>query len=58
VSPVKYELGSYITGDGILHSHCREGLKSSPELTPPCSFFLTSVRKENGEGKRKIRVEI
>jgi hypothetical protein len=28
VSPVKYELGFYITGDGILHSHCRETHKS------------------------------
>jgi hypothetical protein len=23
VSPVKYELGFYITEDDILHSHCR-----------------------------------
>jgi hypothetical protein len=28
VSPVKYELGSYIPEDGILHSHSRENLKS------------------------------
>jgi glutaminase len=28
VSPVKYELGFYIPEDGILHSHCREILKS------------------------------
>jgi hypothetical protein len=28
VSPVKYELGSYIPEDEILHSHCRENLKS------------------------------
>jgi hypothetical protein len=28
VSPVKYELGFYIPGDGILHSHRRENLKS------------------------------
>jgi hypothetical protein len=28
VSPVKYELGFYIPEDGILHSHCRENLKS------------------------------
>jgi hypothetical protein len=25
---MKYELGSYIPDDGILHSHCRENLKS------------------------------
>jgi hypothetical protein len=28
VSPVKYELGFYIPGDDILHSHCCEHLKS------------------------------
>jgi hypothetical protein len=28
VSPVKYELGFYIPEDDILHSHCRENLKS------------------------------
>jgi hypothetical protein len=33
VSPVKYELGFYIPEDGILHSHCRENLKSYIALT-------------------------
>jgi hypothetical protein len=28
VSPVKYELGFYIPEDDILHSHCREKLRS------------------------------
>jgi hypothetical protein len=28
MSPVKYELGFYIPEVGILHSHCRENLKS------------------------------
>jgi hypothetical protein len=28
VSPVKYELGFYFPEDDILHSHCRENLKS------------------------------
>jgi hypothetical protein len=28
VSPVKYELGFYIPEDDILHSHCRENLRS------------------------------
>jgi hypothetical protein len=28
VSPVKYEMGFYIAEDDILHSHCRENLKS------------------------------
>jgi hypothetical protein len=30
---VKYELGFYIPEDGILHSHCRENLKSYIPLT-------------------------
>jgi hypothetical protein len=33
VSPVKYELGFYITEDGILHSDRRENLKSCIALT-------------------------
>jgi hypothetical protein len=33
VSPVKYELGFNITEDGILHSHCRDYLKSYIALT-------------------------
>jgi hypothetical protein len=33
VSLVKYELGIYITEDGILHSHCSENLKSYIALT-------------------------
>jgi hypothetical protein len=33
VSPVRYELGSYIPEDGILHSHRRENLKSYIALT-------------------------
>jgi hypothetical protein len=33
VSPVKYELGLYISEDGILHSHRRENLKSYITLT-------------------------
>jgi hypothetical protein len=28
MSPVKYELGFYIPGDGIPHSHRRENVKS------------------------------
>jgi hypothetical protein len=28
VSPVKYELGFYVSEDDILHSHRRENLKS------------------------------
>jgi hypothetical protein len=33
MSPVKYELGFYISEDGILHSHRRENLKSYIALT-------------------------
>jgi hypothetical protein len=33
LSPVKYELCSYIPEDDILHSHCRENLKSYIALT-------------------------
>jgi hypothetical protein len=33
VSPVKYGQGSYIPEDDILHSHCRENLKSYIALT-------------------------
>jgi hypothetical protein len=32
VSPVKYEMGFYIPEDGILHSHCRENVKSYTTL--------------------------
>jgi hypothetical protein len=33
VSPVKYELGFYISADGILHSHRRDDLKAYIALT-------------------------
>jgi hypothetical protein len=33
VSPVRYKLGLYIPEDYILHSHCRENLKSYIALT-------------------------
>jgi hypothetical protein len=33
VSPVKYELGSYISEDDILHSHLRENFKFYIALT-------------------------
>jgi hypothetical protein len=33
MSPVRYELGSYIQKDAILHSHRREDLKSYIALT-------------------------
>jgi hypothetical protein len=33
VSPVRYELSTYIPENCILHSHCRENLKSYIALT-------------------------
>jgi hypothetical protein len=33
MSPVRYELGFYIPEDDILHSHCRENIKSYKALT-------------------------
>jgi hypothetical protein len=48
VSPVKYELGSYIPEDGILHSHRRENLKSYIEYTLirllPLRFQIIAVQ--------------
>jgi hypothetical protein len=41
VSPVKYELGFYIPENDILHSHCRENLKSYIELT--CWVLLRRI---------------
>jgi hypothetical protein len=38
VSPVKYELGFYNSEHDILHSHCRENLKSS--ISERC-FYLS-----------------
>jgi hypothetical protein len=40
MSPVKYELGSYIPEDDILHSHCFENLKSCIGST---AFLLNVV---------------
>jgi hypothetical protein len=55
VSPVKYELGFYIIEDGILHSHCRENLKSyivfpvaaghSGKFTPDEALLSGNVEK-------------
>jgi hypothetical protein len=39
VSPVKYELGLYISEDDIFHSHCRENLNSYKS----CAFLLRYV---------------
>jgi hypothetical protein len=46
---VRYELGFYITGEGIFHSHCGENLKSYTVTIPSttarasvtiCSFYV------------------
>jgi hypothetical protein len=42
VSPVKYELGFYIPEDDILHSHCRESLKSYNVIA--CSTHVSKVK--------------
>jgi hypothetical protein len=42
VSPVKYELGFYISGDGILHSHRRENLKSYIYFLAPGKVIMAS----------------
>jgi hypothetical protein len=51
VSPVRYELGFYIPEDGILHSHCRENLKSYIALSG-CALYwrrnVSPVRYELG----------
>jgi hypothetical protein len=44
VSPVKYELGSYIPEDDILHSHCRESPKSyNPSRCLAWNSFVTTM---------------
>jgi hypothetical protein len=40
VSPVKYELGFYISEDDILHSHRRENLKSNNIHRLPLCLFV------------------
>jgi hypothetical protein len=57
MSPVKFELGSYIPKDDILRSHRRENLKSYIELTgwalqwrrnvPPVKYELSSYIPED-----------
>jgi hypothetical protein len=51
VSPVRYELGFYISEDGILHSHRRANLKSYIALTGWAKwrrFNVSPVRYELG----------
>jgi hypothetical protein len=41
VSPVKYEMGFYISEDDILHSHCRENLKSYKRTSSKVALLLS-----------------
>jgi hypothetical protein len=45
VSPVKYELGSHIPEDAILHSHRRENLKFLGYLLIFCLIFGKGTRR-------------
>jgi hypothetical protein len=42
MSSVKYELGSYIPEDGILHSHRRENFKSYEMI----SIFVRGLKED------------
>jgi hypothetical protein len=53
VSPVKYELGFYIPEDDILHSHCRENLKSCIELEVYVGVSGPECRPKSGNKNRK-----
>jgi hypothetical protein len=52
--PVKYELGSYIPEDGILHSHYREKLRSYIQcigyITESSAKCCVSPAEETGTG--------
>jgi hypothetical protein len=50
VSPVKYELGFCIPEDDILHSHCRENLKSYRLL----HVTVHSLKYINRCGRREV----
>jgi hypothetical protein len=54
VSPVKYELGFYIPEDDILHSHCRESLRSYTAASVVTE--ISRRRKQRGRNKRKYWV--
>jgi hypothetical protein len=44
MSPVRYKLGFYIPQDDILHSHCREKLKSRNQHDPDSQIYKTAWR--------------
>jgi hypothetical protein len=44
MSPVRYELGSYIAEDDVLHCQCRENLKSYiPSIIFTCTLQMEAV---------------
>jgi hypothetical protein len=48
VSPVKYELVFYMPEDDILHSHCRENLKSDSIVSElPFANGITELGFQN-----------
>jgi hypothetical protein len=53
VSPVRYELGFYIPEDDILHSDCRENLKSYKEKEGLVKKYERG-RRNNGEDGRGV----
>jgi hypothetical protein len=57
VSPVKYDLGFYIPDDDILHSHCRENLKSYIALTGWALQWRCNVSPVILKGRKKGRRE-
>jgi hypothetical protein len=49
---VKYELGFYISEDGILHSHRRENLKLYTETDPVSEKFTFLVFRIPVDGQK------
>jgi hypothetical protein len=60
VTPVKYELGFYITEDGILHSHRRENLKSYTviDFRGKCICFITEMNSGLHNSQEEARAAI
>jgi hypothetical protein len=52
VSPVKYEKGFYIPEDTILHSHCRENLKSYTVYMTIARLMMIGTLSRVGRGIR------
>jgi hypothetical protein len=54
VSPVRYELGSYIPEDGNLHSHYRENLKSYSLTYVICGGEASARRYTSSVCRREV----